>query len=92
MREPTLTTHRAIQLADLMDRASYNRVRFYCNAIKASDIGNRSAATHFTALAQQWERIRIRCLRRLVDSPRKVTRYDVEILSAHECEFMPHPA
>lgn len=54
------STHRVIQLSELADRASSNRVRYYCNAIKAKDLGNASAAMYFTKRAQQWESIRIK--------------------------------
>jgi hypothetical protein len=53
-----LSTHRAIQLSDLADRASTNRVRYYNAAIKAKDLGNFGAASHFTQRAQKWESIR----------------------------------
>lgn len=55
-----LSTHRLFQLAELNDRAPSERVAFYCRAIKASSIGNQSAALHFTEKAQKWERIRAR--------------------------------
>lgn len=63
----SISTHRAIQLSDLMDRASTNRVRYYINAQRASRIGNRAADTHFTALAARWEQIRIRCCTRFAE-------------------------
>lgn len=55
-----MTTHRVIQLSDWLDRASSQRVRYYCNAIKAKDIGNFGAAQYFTQRARKWESIRIR--------------------------------
>lgn len=64
-----MQTHRAIQLADLMDRASTERVRYYINAIKASDLHNSGAAILFTRKAQQWERIRIAAAYRLFKYP-----------------------
>ena len=60
-----LTTHRAIQLSTLMEKASTNRVRYYINAIRASTIGNRGAETYFANRARRWETIRIRCCERL---------------------------
>ena len=59
-----LSTHRAIQLSTWQERGSANRVRYYCNAIKAASIGNYGAAAHFTHKAQKWERIRVRALLR----------------------------
>lgn len=54
------SAHRAIQLLAWMERASTERVRNYCNAIKAASIQNNGAAIYFTDRAQQWENIRIR--------------------------------
>jgi hypothetical protein len=59
-----MSTHRAIQVADLMDRASTNRVRYYINARRASSLGNRGAACHFTNRAARWEAIRASCAAR----------------------------
>ena len=42
------------------DRAQSQRVRYYCNQIKALEIGNRNAASYFGDMARQWERIRQR--------------------------------
>lgn len=61
-----LSTHRAIQLAALADRACSERVSYYCRAIKAADIANSGAARHFNERAQKWERIRIRADRALI--------------------------
>lgn len=63
-----LSTHRHIQLAMLMDRASTERVRYYCNAQKASWIGAREAAIHFTRTAFRWEQIRQHCCKRMFQS------------------------
>ena len=60
--------HRELQLADLNDRASTERVSYYCRAIKAASIGNGGAARYFTKKAQQWERIRIKTGARLCAS------------------------
>lgn len=60
-----LSTHRHIQLADLMDRASTNRVRYYINANRAHHLGNFGASVHFTRTAWRWEQIRQRCSMRL---------------------------
>lgn len=62
-----LSTHRAIQIASLADRARSERVAYYCRAIKAAGISNSGAARHFNALAQKWERVRIRADRALID-------------------------
>lgn len=66
MRPTPKTTHRIIQLSEINDRASSERVSYYCRAIKASSIGNGGAARFFTAKAQKWERIRIRSARALL--------------------------
>lgn len=60
-----MTTHRAIQLSNLLDIASTNRVRYYINAQRASWLGNQGAAVHFTRLAFRWEQLRQRASRRL---------------------------
>jgi len=60
-----MKTHRFLQLADLADRASTERVSYYCRAVKASQIGNRGACQYFQAKAQKWESIRIRACRLL---------------------------
>jgi len=57
------STHRVVQLSDLQDRAAANRVRYYCNAIKAESIGNQGAAIHFSKLARKWESVRARAMR-----------------------------
>lgn len=62
-----LSTHRAIQIAALADRARDERVAYYCRAIKAVEISNSGAARHFNALAQKWERVRIRADRALIN-------------------------
>lgn len=55
-----LSTRRALQVADLADRAQHERVANYCRAIKAASINNNGAARYFTEQAQKWERIRAR--------------------------------
>ena len=60
-----LSTHRRIQLANMLDVAATERVRYYCNAQKASWIGNHAAAIFFTRMAFRWEQIRQHCCRRL---------------------------
>jgi len=55
-----LTTHRTIQLSQLSDKSSTNRVAFYCRAIKATSISNHGAARYFTQQAIKWEKIRTR--------------------------------
>lgn len=62
---------RAVQLDALADRASYERVRAYCNAIKATSIGNRAAASYFTVKAQRWEKIRVRATRIILKDERR---------------------
>jgi hypothetical protein len=58
-------THRHIQIASLMDKATDNRVRYYINAQRASRIGNQGAAAHFTRMAQRWEHVRQTCAHRI---------------------------
>jgi hypothetical protein len=62
----SLSTHRLLQVFGLNDRASSERVKYYCCAIKAAGISNNTAARYFTSKAQQWERIRIASARRLM--------------------------
>ena len=61
-----LSTPRLLQVYELNDRSSSERVKYYCCAIKAVAIGNQTAARYFTRRAQQWERIRIASQRRLL--------------------------
>ncbi len=60
-----LSTHRHIQLSSLMDKASTERVRYYCNAQKASWLGNHGAAIEWTRTAWRWEQIRQHCCKRM---------------------------
>lgn len=60
-----LSTHRLLQVAEMADRASHERVAYYCRAIKATSIGNSGAALYFTTRAQKWERIRVAADRQL---------------------------
>lgn len=60
-----LSTHRAIQLSDLHDRAQAERVRYFCHAITAKQIGNRGAISYFSSKARKWEQIRERACRLL---------------------------
>lgn len=62
----TLSTHRVIQLTDLADRAAVQRVRYYCNSIKAVSIGNSNAGRYFVRMARKWESIRVRATKLLV--------------------------
>lgn len=61
-----MTTHRVIQLSALSDKASFNRVAFYCRAIKAASLNNSGAARHFTNQAIKWEKIRARADKLLI--------------------------
>jgi hypothetical protein len=61
-----MTNHRFFQLYELADRASHERVAYYCRAIKAAQIGNNGAARWFTQKAQQWDRIRQTAQRRVM--------------------------
>lgn len=63
-----MAASRFYRWAEFEDRASHERVANYCRAIKASDIGNSGAARHFTAKAQQWERIRQLAARLIIRS------------------------
>lgn len=58
-------THRAMQLAALMDRARDERVLNYIRAGRAESLDNFSCAAYFTLRAQRFERIRQACARRL---------------------------
>jgi hypothetical protein len=69
----SISTHRVIQLADLADRASTNRVAYYCRAIKASSINNQGAALYFADRARRFEQIRARITARLSSSDSGVT-------------------
>jgi len=60
-----LSTHRIIQLSELHDRAQAERVRYFCHAITAKQIGNRGAIRYFSAKARKWEQIRERACRLL---------------------------
>ena len=62
----TNSTHRQIQLSAWNERASAERVAYYCRAIKAKEINNFGAATYFTQKARKWEGIRIAALRRIL--------------------------
>ncbi len=61
-----ISTHRVIQLHDLADRAASERVKYYCCAIKATEISNHAAASYFTLMAQKWELIRQHATRRIL--------------------------
>lgn len=62
-----LSTHRLLQLSELEDRASSERIANYCRAIKATSIKNNAAARYFTQKAQQWERIRAAATKRIIN-------------------------
>lgn len=60
-----MTTHRAIQVANLADRAWTNRTRYLVNSSRAARLGNWSASFLLSQKAAQWERVWIKCARRL---------------------------
>lgn len=48
-----MTTHRAIQLSNLLDAVQTNRVRYYNAARKAAALGNKNALGLFMAKAHK---------------------------------------
>ena len=48
-----MTTHRAIQLSNLLDQVKVNRIRYYNAARKAATLGNKNAMGLFMAKAHK---------------------------------------
>lgn len=48
-----MNTHRALQLADLLDKVQSSRIRYYNAARKAATLGNKGALGLFMAKAHK---------------------------------------
>lgn len=53
------TQHSYFHFVALADRATDERISYYCRAIEAASIGNGGAARYFTTRAQRWEAVRV---------------------------------